>query len=221
MDEEKKSIPELIKGWTGFLQRQESPFKINIWRNLVKNLAYNLTYQYQPIYMTSLGATPMMLGYLNSIGGAVNTILSIPTGILADKVGIKRVLLLTTLIYILSSVAFGMANTWQIAAIGLILNAVAFILDRTTCPMICGATLASEERVTGMGICDTVSFFPQLIAPILGAALITYFGGMNATGIKPLFWLQVIGLAASYVVISAKFTNPRDIVIGEKSSVNQ
>lgn len=219
MDNENKSITELVKGWAGFLQRQESPFKVNIWRNLVKNLAYNLTYQYQPIYMTSLGATPMVLGYLNSIGGAINTVLSIPTGILADRVGIKRVLLLTTVISILSSVAFGLANTWQVAAIGLVLNAIAFILDRTSCPMICGSTLASEERVTGMGICDTVSFFPQLIAPILGAALITYFGGMNATGIQPLFWIQVVGLFGSLVIVWAKFTNPREHVVGEKSSV--
>ena len=63
------------------------------------------------------------------------------------------------------------------------LSGVAWILDRTVCPMICGSMLASHERVTGMGICDTISFFPQLIAPIIGATLITYFGGMNKTGI--------------------------------------
>ncbi|MCK5671337.1 MFS transporter, partial [Candidatus Bathyarchaeota archaeon] len=146
MSEQKQSISELVKGWAGFLQRQESPFKVNIMRNLVKNLAVNLTYQYQPIYMTSLGATPLILGYLNSISGAVNTVLSIPTGVLADKVGIKRVLLLTLGISILSTLVFGVANTWQVAAVGLILSAVAFILDRTSCPMICGSTLGTEER---------------------------------------------------------------------------
>lgn len=208
-----------MKGWAGFLQRQESPFKVNIMRNLVKNLAVNLTYQYQPIYMTSLGATPLILGYLNSISGAVNTVLSIPTGILADKVGIKRVLLLTLGISILSTLTFGVANTWQVAAVGLILSAVAFILDMTSCPMICGSTLGTEERVTGMGICDTVSFFPQMIAPIIGATLITYFGGMNAQGIKPLYWIQVIGLVASFIIVWTKFTNPRQLTVGEKSGV--
>ena len=219
MSEDKKSIPELVKGWASFLQRQESPFKVNIWRNLVKNLAVNLTYQYQPIYLTSLGATPLILGYLNSISGAVNTLLAIPTGILADKVGIKRVLLLTLGISILSTLVFGLANTWQIAAVGLILSAVSFILDRTSCPMICGSTLGTEERVTGMGICDTVSFFPQLIAPIIGATLITYFGGMNAAGIRPLYWIQVVGLAVSFIIVWAKFTNPRQLTVGEKSGV--
>jgi MFS family permease len=219
LSEQKQSISELVKGWAGFLQRQESPFKVNIMRNLVKNLAVNLTYQYQPIYMTSLGATPLILGYLNSISGAVNTILSIPTGILADKVGIKRVLLLTLGISILSTLVFGVANTWQVAAVGLILSAVAFILDRTSCPMICGSTLGTEERVTGMGICDTVSFFPQLIAPLIGATLITYFGGMNAQGIKPLYWIQVVGLVVSFIIVWTKFTNPRQLTVGEKSSV--
>lgn len=219
MSEQKQSISELVKGWAGFLQRQESPFKVNIMRNLVKNLAVNLTYQYQPIYMTSLGATPLILGYLNSISGAVNTVLSIPTGVLADKVGIKRVLLLTLGISILSTLVFGVANTWQVAAVGLILSAVAFILDRTSCPMICGSTLGTEERVTGMGICDTVSFFPQMIAPLIGATLITYFGGMNAQGIKPLYWIQVVGLVVSFIIVWTKFTNPRQLTVGGKSSV--
>ena len=219
MSEQKQSISELVKGWAGFLQRQESPFKVNIMRNLVKNLAVNLTYQYQPIYMTSLGATPLILGYLNSISGAVNTVLSIPTGVLADKVGIKRVLLLTLGISILSTSVFGVANTWQVAAVGLILSAVAFILDRTSCPMICGSTLGTEERVTGMGICDTVSFFPQMIAPLIGATLITYFGGMNAQGIKPLYWIQVVGLVVSFIIVWTKFTNPRQLTVGGKSSV--
>ena len=84
MSNDDKSLRDIIKDWAGFLQRQESPFKVNIWRNLIKNFATNLTYQYQPIYMTSLGASPMILGYLNSISGLVNTALSIPTGILAD-----------------------------------------------------------------------------------------------------------------------------------------
>ena len=206
-------------GWAGFLQRQEDPFKTNIWRNLVKNFSTNLTYQYQSIFMAGLGASPLILGYLNSASGLASTLLSIPTGMMGDRFGIKRVLMLTTVIYILSSVIFGLSSTWEIAAIGLILYAVAFVLDRTSCPMICGSTLATEERVTGMGICDTVSFFPQLIAPIIGATMITYFGGMNASGIKPLFWLQTAGLAISLYIVWDRFSNPSGHVVGLKSGI--
>jgi MFS family permease len=216
---EKGTLTDLVKGWAGFLQRQEKPFKVNIYRNLVKNFATNLTYQYQPIYLTSLGASALVLGYLNSLSGLVNTLLSIPTGLMADRAGIKRVLLLTVGIYILSSVMFSLAGSWEVAAVGLILSAVSLILDRTTCPMICGSTLASEERVTGMGICDTVSFFPQLIAPIIGATLITYFGGMNAAGIKPVFWVQAVGLGLSFFIVLGWFSNPRSHAVGERVSM--
>jgi len=219
MRDEERRITRLLRGWAGFLQRQEDPFKTNIWRNLVKNFSTNLTYQYQSIFMAGLGASPLILGYLNSASGLASTLLSIPTGMMGDRFGIKRVLMLTTVIYILSSVIFGLSSTWEIAAIGLILYAVAFVLDRTSCPMICGSTLATEERVTGMGICDTVSFFPQLIAPIIGATMITYFGGMNASGIKPLFWLQTAGLAASLYIVWDRFSNPSGHVVGLKSGI--
>jgi len=219
MRDEERRITRLLRGWAGFLQRQEDPFKTNIWRNLVKNFSTNLTYQYQSIFMAGLGASPLILGYLNSASGLASTLLSIPTGMMGDRFGIKRVLMLTTVIYILSSVIFGLSSTWEIAAIGLILYAVAFVLDRTSCPMICGSTLATEERVTGMGICDTVSFFPQLIAPIIGATIITYFGGMNASGIKPLFWLQTAGLATSLYIVWNRFSNPSGHVVGLKSGI--
>jgi MFS family permease len=218
MDED-RSVTSLLRDWAGFLQKQEDPFKVNIWRNLVKNFSTNLTYQYHSIYMAGLGATPLMLGYLNSASGIANTLLSIPTGIMGDRFGIKRVLILTMLTYILSSVLFGLSKTWEVASIGLIIYAVAFVLDRTSCPMICGSTLATEERVTGMGICDTVSFFPQLIAPIIGATLITYFGGMNPSGIRPLFWLQALGLVVSLYVVWQRFSNPSGHIIGMKSGI--
>lgn len=169
--------------------------------------------------MSSLGASPLILGYLNSFNGLIYTLLSIPTGILADKFGIKRVLMLTLTVYILSAIVFSFSYTWELAAAGLILYAISFILDNTSCPMVCGSTLALEERVTGMGICDTVSFFPQLIAPLIGASLITLFGGMNAVGIRPLFWIQTAGLGASFLIIWTRFTNPKSHLVEEKTGI--
>ena len=206
---EKKGLGALIRGWVAFLDRQESPFKVNIWKNLAQRFAMNLTYQYQSIYLTSLGATPLILGYIGSFNGIINTILAIPTGVLADRIGIKKVLLMTISVSMISALVFALAGSWQIAAVAMALSGVAFILDRTVCPMICGSILASHERVTGMGICDTISFFPQLIAPIIGASLITFFGGMNATGIRPLYYLQIIGYGIAFLIVLTKFTNPQ------------
>ena len=188
---EKKGIVSIIRGWIDFLNRQESPFKINIWKNLAQRSAVNLTYQYQSIYLSSLGASPLILGFIGSLNGIINTVLAIPTGVLADRIGIRKVMLITSTISMVSALVFAIAGSWETAAIAMALSGVSLIIDRTVCPLICGSILASHERVTGMGICDTISFFPQLIAPIIGATLITYFGGMNADGIRPLYYLQI------------------------------
>lgn len=209
MSKSRRRIFELFSEWGGFLKRQETPFKVNILKNLAARFATNLTAQYQPIYITELGANPLILGIISSISGIANTILSIPTGIIVDRVGIKNVFLMIISISTLSALIFGVAHTWEIAAIGLVLSTISLTLNGTACPMICGSTLSSNERVTGMGICDTVSFFPQLIAPIIGAYLITFFGGMNVEGIRPLYFLQIGGLIIAFFIVLTRFENPR------------
>jgi len=149
------------------------------------------------------------------MSGAINTILSIPTGVIADRIGIKKTLILTTLVSIAGTFLFSISYNWTIGALALILTTVGFNLNFTVCPMICGSVVKSNERVTVMGICDTITFIPFLIGPIIAASLITYFGGMNATGIRPLFYFQLAGLILSLVLIITRFANP---VISKSSS---
>jgi MFS family permease len=198
----------MIKSWIDFLKNTESPFKINILRNFVQRFAMNLSVQFQPLFLTSLGANPLILGYLNSLSGVVNTLLAIPTGVTADRVGIKKVLVFTMLLSVVSSFIFALSGSWEMAAVALILSGAVTILDRTVCPMICGSTLPSAERLTGMGVCDTISFFPQLIAPVLGALMINYFGGMNATGIRPIFFIQTAFSLVAVAIVWFWFKNP-------------
>jgi len=42
---------------------------------------------------------------------------------------------------------------------------------------------------------------------------------MNADGIRPLFWLQSLGLVASLVIVWARFTNPRSHIVGERTNI--
>lgn len=202
------AFTSMIKSWVDFLKNTESPFKVNILRNFVQRFAMNLSVQFQPLFLTSLGASPLVLGYLNSLSGVVNTILAIPTGVAADRAGIKKVLVFTMLLSVASSLVFALSGSWEMAAVALILSGAVTILDRTVCPMICGSTLPTTERLTGMGVCDTISFFPQLIAPVLGAVLINYFGGMNATGIRPIFFIQTAFSLVAVAIVWFWFKNP-------------
>ena len=94
----------------GFVSRQHRAFKINIVKNMIVSFSGGLTQQYQSIYIYSLGATALELGYVNSIGGVANTILSVPVGLLADRHGIKKMMVISLLLMALGYAIFGGAS---------------------------------------------------------------------------------------------------------------
>ena len=153
----------------------------------------NLTRQYRSIYVLRLGATPLQLGLVNSIGGIGGTVISPPIGWLADKHGIRKIFLLGTPLMALSCLLFAAASDWTAAIPAMFLTLLATQLLATACPMVCGSYLKNEERATGKQLCDTLSAIPALAAPMVAAMLITKFGGLNAEGIRPLYFLQAAG----------------------------
>ncbi len=192
----------------GFIRRQKKAFKVNIVRNVLQNFSLGLTSQYQSVYISELGATAMEIGYVNSVGGLASTLITLPVGWLADRYGIKRMLLTALPLMALGYAVFGIAQGWEITMVALVLTSLSTAMASTVCPMICGNTLASAERATGMQLCDTLAALPRIIAPVIAAFIISRFGGLSVEGIRPLYWLQTMGIAAAAMVIYIWFQNP-------------
>jgi MFS family permease len=191
-----------------FIRRQKKPFKVNIVRNILQNFSLGLTYQYQSVYISELGASAMELGYVNSVGGLASTLITLPVGWLADRYGIKRILLTALPLMAVGYAVFGIAQGWEITMAALVLTSMSAAMAMTVCPMICGNTLESSERATGMQLCDTLAALPRIVAPVVAAFIISRFGGLSVEGIRPLYWLQTMGVAAAAAVIYFWFQNP-------------
>ncbi len=203
-----KEMASHLLGLVSFLKRQEKPFKVNLAKNIVENFSLSLTDQYQSIYITALGADPVKLGYVNSVGGVAGALTAVPVGWLADRFGIRRILLMALPLMALGSMIFALSKSWEITALAFLISALSLRMEMTVCPMICGNTLKDEERVTGMQLCDTLSALPRLIAPLVAAQIITFAGGLNARGIRPLYWLRSLGVSIGALIIYLHFTNP-------------
>jgi len=61
----------------------------------------------------------------------------------------------------------------------------------------------------GMQFCDTLSAVPRLVSPIIGAAIVTSFGGISVEGIRPLYYVQVAGFLFVLLIILRMFVNPK------------
>jgi MFS family permease len=191
-----------------FFSRQEKPFKVNMLKVAGSYFLRTLTLQYQSIYIAALGATAFQLGLANGIGGLSAAAIAFPIGWLADKYGVRRIFLAATGLMLLAAFLFASAETWMTVILALFIGNLGLQMETTACPIVCGSCLKDEERATGMGLCDTLTAVPGLISPLLGAMIITGFGGLNVNGIKPLYYLQIIGFSLLLMFVFSEFTEP-------------
>jgi MFS family permease len=201
-------LRESLAKAAGFVSRQQKPFKINLVRSTIQNFSSSLSQQYQSIYTVALGATPLQLGMVNSIGGIASAIVSTPMGWLTGKYGIRKMYLAATPLWILSALMFAWAQDWVTVIPALFLATLSTRMTLTACSMVCGSYLKSEDRATGMQFCDTISAMPRLFAPMIAAFLISSFGGLNANGIRPLYYLQAAGVVVTLALVIRWFYDP-------------
>lgn len=125
----------------------------------------------------------MQLGTLSSVGGAISALISAPVGWLMDRHGIKRLFLLATVLTAGGSLLYALAPDWRFLVAAAVLASVATSLSNTGCRVICADSVQSRDRVTAQNVCSTLAALASLISPLVGAYLVTMFGGMTVEGI--------------------------------------
>ncbi|RLE47445.1 MAG: hypothetical protein DRJ18_03230 [Candidatus Methanomethylicota archaeon] len=200
-----------IRGVWAFIKRQKKPFKVNMVRVSLNTLLSSLTQQYQSVYIVEKGATPFELGLLNSLGGLAGASISPVSGWFADRYGIKKSLMLGTILTALASFIFAEAPTWAYMIPAMLLFMLATRILMTSCPMVCGSYLKNEERATGMQLCDTLSAVPGIFSPLVAAAIITRFGGLKPEGIRPLYYIQFVGFILVFLFIAKEYNDLPEI----------
>lgn len=77
------------------------------------SLALGLYNVFLPAHIRNLGATPVQLGLLGSLGMAISTLAALPGGWLTDRYDRKRLMLIGWVMCIPVPIIFSLAKTWQ------------------------------------------------------------------------------------------------------------
>ena len=197
-----------VKSVLSFVTHQQRPFKVNLARASIQNFFVHLTTQYQSIYTLSLGASPLHLGIINGIGGLAAAGISTPTGWLTGRYGIRQMYIWGAPLMALGALMFAVAADWVWLIPATFIASLSLRWMITACSMVCGSYLKTQERATGMQLCDTISAIPRLASPLLAAVIITQFGGLNEKGIRPLYYLQIVGMMVILILVLLKFDDP-------------
>ena len=184
-----------------FVRRQTHDFKIMLARRTLHGLATGLTTQYSSLYATLLGANPVQLGSLQSVGNAVGALAALPAGWFIDYYGLKRIFLAGTVLLIASGFLHAAAPTWTWLYAAIIIYYLGSRITCTACTVTCAAELPNEGRATGRGLCRTLASPVALVTPLLAAWLISRFGGISVEGIRPLFAVQALIFVAILLLL--------------------
>jgi MFS family permease len=176
-----------------FVKGRPHDFKIIVTRFGLQQFLYQLTFPYQSIYTVALGANSVQLGLVNSVGMGVSAITSPVAGWLVDKYGVKGVYLFGLAVLALSPLVYALADVWGIVIIGMALYWLGMRVSGTGCSVVCAASLSNEDRATSMNMCNMFSSIMFIVSPMIGALLVTLFGGVNVEGIRPLFYVSFGG----------------------------
>jgi MFS family permease len=194
-------LDKLYQRTIGFTQRQTHDFKLMLARRALHGLAFGLSVQYNSIYATLLGADPVQLGSLQSVGNAVGALAALPAGWFIDYYSLKKVFLLGTVLLVASRLLYFVAPHWAWLYGGIIVYYLGMRLTCTSCTVTCAAELPNKERATGRGFCRTLASPVAILTPLLAAWLISQFGGIGVRGLRPLYAIQVLIFVAMFVLL--------------------
>jgi MFS family permease len=198
-----------------FLQRQQRDWKITVIRTSLDKLAYQIVFPYLSIYIVALGATVTQLGAVNSLGMITAGIVGPLTGWFIDRTGPKNIYLIGIGLLSICYLTYGIAHSWLVTIIAMVAYWLGFSVSIHSCATVCGNSLANEDRATGMTICETVAAgLLGMAGPMIGAWLVTLSGGVNASGIRPLFFVSLTITVSTFVIILTQLSGKKGRAAG-------
>ena len=202
----------------GFVKRQKRNYRVTVARAAMSSFLAGLTFQYNSIYTVGLGADKVRLGGIGSIGAGIGSLIATPVGWLVDRYGLKRFYVLGVGLMAGAMLVYAMAPDWRAIIAAMILLSISMRLTGTGCGVLCADSLRNEDRSTGQNLCNTLSRSLALLSPLIGARLITAFGGMNVEGIRPLYYIRFVGTSLIFLFIAAQLREPERMKSAEEEA---
>lgn len=216
LTEIRNTLKSAVADGIDFLGRQPRDWKVTAIRSSIFRLFYQMLLPYLSIYVLLLGATGTQLGIVNSVGMAVAGLTAPLAGWLIDRVGAKNIYLVGIIFLAISWLVYAIAPNWTFIIIAMLAYWLGFRTSMHGCTVICGNSLTTRDRATAMSCCEMLAAGLFGIAgPMVGALVVSSFGGVSINGIRPLFYISLAGTIATFFLVLTQISNRRWGVTGE------
>ncbi len=154
-----------------FLKRQGHNYKLILLKRSGFSLFNNLTVNYVNVYIRLPGASFVQLGFIGSIGGLVNAVISYPFGWLVDRYSGRKILIATLFAQALVPLTYFYARDWVLISVAIALSTLAYFCSRGVEDVVIANSLRDEDRATGFASITALSMIPNIVIPMVAGAI--------------------------------------------------
>jgi len=197
----------VFESFLRFFRRLDGRIKVAMSGAAVQYWSQAFSGQYNQLYARELGADYVQIGSLNSIGAGITSIVSVPLGWATENCGVRRILLLGFACAIISAAVYALAGSWWILVAAVILSTVALRIVYPLTDVIFIAYTRPEQSSTLLGLSRMVWGTLSIFAPLIAAVIVASFGGINAQGIRPLYFVQLFLTVVAFFLVAMKLKN--------------
>jgi MFS family permease len=149
------------------------------------------------LYAEELGASLVLIGALTTLSGLAQLLSSFPIGVLSDRVGRQRVLLIGVASFVLAMLLFALApSAWYLVPGRLILG-LAMVATFWIAAAYMGDIVAGAERGIAFGLLTTAMGIGFTIGPLIGGQI------AEASGTRASYlFAAAVGVAGVAVVLT-------------------
>lgn len=127
-----------------------------------------------PLYVKALGGTTVIIGLISAFSPLAGILFSFPIGIISDRIGKKRLLIISGLIFIISPLLYLLVNS------ALYLIPIRFFHGCATAilgPVVSAMIIQKYNTAKGvnLGIYSSSTLVGRTLAPLFGGIIISYF----------------------------------------------
>lgn len=157
-----------------------------------------------PVYAAELGASEWILGLMMASFFVGRLVIQLPAGIVTDRLGRKRTLLLALLGYAATCMGYALSTTAQLLVFFRLLQGICSGLFSIAARCAVSELTTNHNRGGAQGVYSSSVSFGFVIGPVLGSVLAGW-GGFGA----PLWFAAALALAATLVVSRLHFDGAR------------
>lgn len=151
------------------------------------------------LYLGALGLSIMQIGILSAIRISQQFLLQLPGGMLTDRIGRKKVLVLVAFIRIFTPIVFYFSTSWE----GILFASILSGFDSISGPAfqaLVAESLPLDQIGAGYGMYNTIQRVPSVFTALIGGIL------MDAIGVKEATKLCFIGASIiAFLVFLARY----------------